>query len=52
MDVTLLPADGRALTARLYEPYRENGPAVVVAGATVTRGPSLILQLWCHANQH
>lgn len=34
MDVTLLPADGRALAARLYEPYREDGPAVVVAGAT------------------
>ena len=34
MDVTLIASDGRALAARLYEPYREDGPAVVVAGAT------------------
>ena len=34
MDVTLIASDGRALAAHLYHPYREAGPAVVVAGAT------------------
>jgi predicted alpha/beta hydrolase len=34
MDVTLIASDGRALAASLYEPRREDGPAVVVAGAT------------------
>src|SRR5688572_21733362 len=33
-DLTLVASDGRALGARLYTPYREEGPAVVVAGAT------------------
>ncbi|GIJ68825.1 alpha/beta hydrolase [Virgisporangium ochraceum] len=32
MDVTLMASDGRALAAALYEPRREDGPAV--AGAT------------------